>query len=116
MTTSKHDWSIESALEIVEHPTVDSKIWSEAVEWLLLNGPPEIQQLLQGASGHATTQYFPDLKPEGFTATGEPCYDIAKIAASLNISEEEALQIISKKENKHGVQQIFPGEDTHKIQ
>ncbi len=107
---------MESALEILKHPTVDSKTWSEAVEWLLLNGPPEIQQMLKQASGHATMEHFPDLKAKEFTVAGEPCYNVSSIANALNISEEEAIKIMKQKEQEHGKQQLFPDEDTHKIQ
>ena len=39
-------WTVESAMRIVQHPTVDSELWASAVEWLLLHGPPEIRELL----------------------------------------------------------------------
>ena len=36
MTAFKQEWTVDSAMEILQHPTVDSKLWAEAVEWLLL--------------------------------------------------------------------------------
>lgn len=114
--TKKEEWTVEAAMEILQHPTVDSKIWAEAVEWLLLYGPPEIRELLQQASGHATRKNFPELTPIGFTATGEACYTIADLARSLGISEEEAAQVIAEKEQEHGIQQLFGEQETSKLQ
>ncbi len=116
MTDFKEQWTLEAALEILRHPTVDSRTWADAVEWLLLYGPPEIQQLLQEASGHATRESFPDLRPTGFTPDGQPCYDIGDIARSLNISEEEAARMVAEKEMRHGMRQLFDRDETHKIQ
>ena len=107
---------METAMEILQHPTVDSKIWSEAVEWLLLYGPPEVQELLQQASGHATRDSFPDLTPVGFTADGEPCYSVAELAKSLNISEQQAAEILAEKEQQHGIRQLFEEEETTGMQ
>jgi hypothetical protein len=116
MTAKKDDWTMETAMEILQHPTVDSKVWAEAVEWLLLYGPPQIQELLQQASGHATRENFPDLIPTGFTADGEPCYSVADLAKSLNISEEEAAEMIAEKERQHGIRQLFGEQETNKLQ
>ena len=100
----------------MQHPTVDSKIWAEAVEWLMLYGPPQIRELLQQASGHATKNSFPELVPTAFTATGEPCYSVADLAKSLHISEEEAAEMIAEKERQHGIRQLFAEEETNKLQ
>ena len=116
MSDKKNEWTMESAMEIMMHPTVDSKIWAEAVEWLLLYGPPEVRGMLEQASGHATKECFPGLQPSSFNDKGEPCYDITELANHLNISEEEAKEIIAQKENAHGVQQLFTEEDTHETQ
>ena len=116
MTEFKKEWTVESAMEILAHPTVDSKIWSEAVEWLLLYGPPEIQEMLKQASGYATSHEFPDLKAERFTDKGEPVYSVAQLAGALGISEQEAAEIIADKQQRHGVQQFFDEQDTKKVQ
>lgn len=116
MTELKKEWSVESAMAIVQHPTVDSKIWAEAVEWLLLYGPPEIQEMLRGASTYATGKEFPELKPQGFAGDGELVYSVGEIARALGISEEEAAEIITEKEQKHGVQQLFNEYNTRKVQ
>ena len=103
-------------MEILAHPTVDSKIWAEAVEWLLLHGPPEIPEMLQQASGYAAGREFPGLKAQGFTSEGDPVYSVADLAAALGISEEEAAEIIAEKQHKHGVRQFFEEQETRKVQ
>ncbi len=112
----KDEWTVESAMEILQHPTVDSKVWSEAVEWLLLYGPPEVKELLQQASGHATQGSFPELTPIGFNANGEPCYNVADLANALGIAEEDAAKIIAEKEEQHGIRQLFGKQETTKLQ
>lgn len=116
MTTFKDEWTVESAMAILGHPTVDSEIWASAVEWLLIYGPPEIRELLQQASGHAAREQFPDLKPQRFGPNGTPCYDIADLAQSLGISEEEARNQLVEKEMKHGIQHGFTEDDTTSLQ
>jgi hypothetical protein len=116
MTDFRQEWTVETALEILQHPTVDSQIWASAVEWLLLYGPPEIQELLQEASAHATGESFPDLKPQRYGPDGSPCYDIAELARSLGISEEEARTQLLEKEMKHGIRHGFDETETHRLQ
>ena len=103
----KDQWDLETALKILQHQTVDSELWAEAVEWLMLFGPPEIKQLLLKASGIATETYFPELKPSHYSAEGEPFYDVAAIAQSLGIDEDEAREIIKRKEIEHRMQHSF---------
>lgn len=103
-------------MEILQHPTVDSALWAEAVEWLLLYGPPAIRELLQQASGQATLASFPALKAQRFAPDGSPCYDIADLAQALGISEEEAQAQLKEKEIKHGVQHGFSEDDTTGLQ
>lgn len=94
----KDHWNLDTAMEILQNKTVDSKLWAEAVEWLLLHGPPEIVAILLKASSQAADTTFPDLQPLTYTHDGQPFYDIKEVAASLGISEEEAIEIISRKE------------------
>ncbi|MDK9709484.1 MAG: hypothetical protein OEL83_20795 [Desulforhopalus sp.] len=91
-------WDLESAMEVLSHKTVDGKVWVEAVEWLILYGPPEIRQLLLDASTLATNTSFPDLRPSHFTTDGQPCYDIRDLAKSLNILEEEVRKLLKEKD------------------
>ncbi len=111
----KDHWNLETALKIVQHPTVDSKLWAEAVEWLMLFGPPEIIQILLHASEMATSTEFPELQPVNYTKEGQPCYDVAAIARSLGMTEEEARKIIAKKEALHN-KKHFIDQETIKLQ
>ncbi len=85
----KDHWDLDTAMEILQNKTVDSKLWAEAVEWLLLYGPPEIVALLLKASSQATDTTFPELQPLTYTQDGQPFYDVKEIAATLGISEDE---------------------------
>lgn len=114
--TNKDAWDLESAMTILNHPTVDSETWAEAVEWLLIYGPPEIRELLLQAASNATNEKFPQLKATGYTADGQPCYDVEAVAQSLNISIDEAKKIIAEKEKAHGVHQFVDENETWKIQ
>lgn len=113
--TFKDEWDLESAMKVLQHKTVDSKLWAEAVEWLMLYGPPEVQHLLLDASGMATADCFPELKPTSYTPDGQPCYDIRALATSLGISEEEAQKIIEEKEKAHGFPHRIDENDTHTV-
>lgn len=112
----KDHWNLEMAVRVMENKTVDGKLWSEAVEWLLLYGPPEIKTLILEASGVATNECFPNLKATGFTDDGQPCYDLKDLANSLGIPAEEVAQKITDIENQQEIKQLFDKEETRKIQ
>jgi len=116
MAGFKNEWTVETAMEVLRHPTVDSRIWAEAVEWLLMYGPPEIKEMLGQASSYATSKEFPDLKPSGFTEEGEPVFSVAEVAKALGITEEEAAEIIAEKQQRHGTVHLFDSKDTKKVQ
>ena len=99
-------WDLESAMQVLQHETVDSKLWAEAVEWLLHFGPPEIRQMLLDASEIATETTFPDLKPTHYTPEGQPCYDISALAETLGITENQTREIIRRKEQKEDEDQM----------
>ncbi|MGB3212711.1 MAG: hypothetical protein WBB19_18560 [Desulforhopalus sp.] len=98
---SKDFWDLESAMKVLAHDTVDSKLWAEAVEWLMVYGPPEIQQLLTNASATAINTSFPHLRQILQAEDGQAFYDIGELAQSLNIDEEEARRILKKKAEEH---------------
>lgn len=98
---AKDLWDLESAMKVLTHDSVDSKLWAEAVEWLILYGPLEIRQLLLDASATATTASFPQLKPTHYTPDGQACYDVSELALSLGIAEDEAREILKKKDEEH---------------
>jgi len=111
----KDHWTLENALKILQHPTVDSKLWAEAVEWLLLYGPSEIQTLLLYASGIATEKCFPNLKADTYTEDGQPCYDVAAIAQALGIDKEDACKTIAEKEMAHQIRHFIDPDETYTV-
>ncbi len=116
MTNMKEEWNMEMALDVLANKDVDSKTWAEAVEWLMLYGPPEIKEILGQASYTATSKEFPDLEVIGYTEDGQPLYDIKKLAETLGISMEEAGQMLANKEIDQGTRHLFSEDETHKIQ
>jgi hypothetical protein len=84
-------WDMESAMKVLTHPTVDGKLWSEAVRWLILHGPPHIRRMLLQASSLATDSTFPQLRPSQFTNDGHPLYNITDLAQAMGISVQEVL-------------------------
>jgi len=98
MSTKQHDFTLETALAVVQHPTVDSQLWSNAVEWLLLHGPPRVREVLLYASQDATSTQFPALTPAGFTPEGEPFYRIDELARTLDRDEEEIREVLERKQ------------------
>ena len=112
----KDSWTVGNAIHILQHPTVDSKVWAEAVEWLMLYGPEHIRQHLLEASMHATEKEFPQLKSSGSTADGDVCYNIEDLADALKIDVDEARKIIAEKEKSHNLRHGFSETDTNKVQ
>lgn len=112
----RDEWTEDSAMQVLQHQTVDSKLWSEAVEWLLLYGQKEIREILLSSSGVATSQCFPDLQAEGYAADGQPCYRVEDLAKNLKISEDDARKLIQKKENHHETHHFIDEKDTMKVQ
>ena len=111
----KDQWTLENALKILQHQTVDSRLWGEAVEWLLLYGPEEIRTLLLQASGIATRECFPELTAKRYADDGQSCYDIDSIARVLGIDREEAFRIIAEKETLHRQRHFIDPDETHTI-
>jgi hypothetical protein len=116
MADFEKEWTLATAMDILQHPTVDSKIWAEAVEWLMLYGPPEVKEMLKTASSYATSKEFPDLAPQGYDENGDPVYSVSEVAKALQISEEEAAEIIARKQDQHGVRQFYSSSETKKVQ
>ena len=116
MTSFKEQWNLEMALTVLTSETVGSDTWAEAAKWLMLYGPPELQDIMRQASNVATKSCFPQLEPECYTDNGEPCYDIAKIAEALGVSRKEALEMMLELEDEVGIQHIFDSSETTKLQ
>ncbi len=107
---NKSLWDLESAMQVLAHDSVDSKLWADAVEWLIANGPPEIRDLLLEASAMATQTSFPELTPSHFDLNGKPVYNVKELAQSLNMKEEEVKEILRQKEATLSAREIF-GDD-----
>jgi len=112
----KEEWDLEMALEVLKSKTVESRTWSDAAKWILLYGPPELQDVMRQAASNATNSCFPDLEPEGYTESGDPCYHIEKLAKALGVTTEEALEKIAGFEDELGTVQILDESETYKIQ
>ena len=93
----KEQWDLETALKVLQHPTVDAQLWAEAVEWLLRYGPESIKKILIEASNTATEIKFPSVKPAYYTSEGQPVYDVPALAEILNMSEDEVREILARK-------------------
>jgi len=112
----KDQWTEETALKVLQHPTVASKLWAEAVEWLILFGPEKIRGLLLQSSGTATGHCFPELRPSGYAPDGQPCYQVADLAESLQISREEAKAILARKQEEHNMPHFIDETEALKLQ
>jgi len=116
MLTFKEQWGLEMALDVLKSQNVESAIWSEAAKWIMLYGPPKLQEVMRQASNIATKSCFPKLEAERYTGSGDPCYDIEKIAEALGITRQEALEKMSKMEYEQGIQHLFDASETENIQ
>lgn len=116
MTDFKEQWNVEMALEVLRSKTVDGNLWTEAVKWLMIYGPPEIKDLLLQASGMTMEECFPELKPQGYTDQGLPCYNLSDLASALGTTEEETFQKLAELEADHNVRHLFGSSETNKIQ
>lgn len=116
-TTAEIDnhWDVEMALAVMQDPHAEAKTWADAVRWLLVNGPPALRELIQQAASAATSAQFPELKPQGYTDSGEPVYDLRALAASLGISEAEAGQRLSEMQGAAGVRTLYSPKETHRL-
>ncbi len=112
----KKQWDVEMAMAVLENKTVDSKLWAEAVEWLLLYGPPQIREILSQASSLATREHFPELQPTGYSPDGQPCYDVRVLAESLGLSQEDIMEKLGKMEIKQEAIHLYSEDEVDKLQ
>jgi len=115
MISFKEQWNLEMALDVLKNKSVDSKTWSDAAKWILLYGPPELQHIMKQASNIAMNSCFPDLEPERYTESGDPCYHLEKIAAALGVTRQEALQKMAELEFELGIQNLYDVSETENI-
>ena len=116
MLTFKEQWNLEMALDVLKSQSVESATWSEAAKWIMLYGPPKLQEVMRQASNVAIKSCFPELEPERYTESGDPCYNIEKIAEALGITREEAMEKMAEMENEQGIQHLFDASETENIQ
>lgn len=116
MAEFKNQWDVVMAMQVLIDPHVESRLWSEAVKWLLLYGPSEIRELIAQSSGFATNKCFPELKPEGFNAEGEPCYSLSELAAVLGMTDGEAKEKLADMGAAQQVQYLFGEDEVRKLQ
>ncbi len=116
MATHKDNFTLDAALAVLRHPTVDAQLWTEAVEWLLLYGPPPVRELLLNASQDATSTQFPQLTPVGITSEGEPCYRLDELARTLEQDEDDIRALLQRKSEQQGQIHLFDDDETGTIQ
>jgi hypothetical protein len=116
MISFKKQWNLEMALDVLKNKSVDSNTWSDAAKWILLYGPPELQHIMKQASNIAMNSCFPELEPERYTESGEPCYHLEKIAAALGVTRQEALKKMAELEFELGIQNLYDVSETENIQ
>lgn len=115
MNDFKQEWDLAMALEVLASPNVDSVTWSEAVKWLLFYGPPELRELINEASGTATSEHFPELLPAGYDDDGAPCYDLRDLAATLGLAEEELASRMAEWEEATDQPQVVNPAKVHRV-
>jgi len=116
MTDFKDQWNLEMAMEVLQSQTVDGKVWSEAVKWLLLYGPPQVKDILQQASAVAFEQCFSDVQAKGFNEEGQPYYDLQELAMALGMEVEEAAGRLAELQFAEGVELLVEGDRVYKVQ
>ena len=116
MSDIKSQWDLGMALQVIQQKTVTSEVWADAARWLLLYGPPRIQEILRQASSIATQNCFPRLQSAGYTDEGEPCYDIRELATTLGLTEQETIAKMQELERQQGRTQLFTKDDIRKVQ
>jgi hypothetical protein len=115
MNDFKQEWDLPMALEVLGSPNVDSATWSEAVKWLLFYGPPELREMINQASGVATSEHFPELMPAGYDEDGAPCYDMQELAATLGLAEQELASRMVEWEEEAGEPRVVKPPRVHRI-
>ena len=108
------DYDLYTQIQIETDYVLPERRIQEAVEWLLLYGPPEIVSVLLQASGYATDQCFPELQPS-YTHDGSPVYDTADLAESLGMDEQEVVRILKNKEQSHKLFRMYHKDDSETV-
>lgn len=86
--------SLDEAITALKENKPGSERELDAFEYILLNGPPELKEML-----HKMAQEACPVKPSGFDKDGNPYYALDDIAQGLGASREEILK--NKRAFKH---------------
>lgn len=103
------------AMEVLGSQNVDGELWSEAVKWLLIYGPPQIKEILGQASSFAFNKYFPHVEAKGYGDNGEPFYDLHDIATALGVNEDEVAAKLTELQFEEGVEVAVEGNRVYKV-
>ncbi len=112
----ENEWDIKTALAVIMSKGVDSRTWAEAVEWVMLFGPPTLRETIEAASMTATCDCLPEVRAAGINADGEICYDIADLARALGVGEEELGEKINRLQAEKKRRIIFNKDEIGSIQ
>lgn len=115
MTDFNKQWDLEMAMTVLGNPDVDGKLWSEAVKWLLLYGPPQVKDLLGQASSFAFNEYFPKVLAKGYGDDGQPFYALQDIAAALGVEEREVGAKLAELQFEEGVEVFVEGDRVYQV-
>jgi hypothetical protein len=115
MSDFSKQWNTEMAMEVLASQDVDGVLWSEAVKWLLLYGPPQIKELLGRASSFAFSEYFPEVQAKGYGDDGQPFYDLHDIARSLGVEAGEVAAKLAELQFEEGVEVFVEGDRVYTV-
>lgn len=116
MSDFKEQWNLEMAMEVLGNRDVDGEVWSEAVKWLLLYGPPQVKEILGQASSHAFKEYLPQLQAKGYGENGQPYYDLGEIAEALGVEEDQVAARLAELHFEEGIEVFVEGDRVYKLQ
>lgn len=103
------------AMEVLGNPGANRELWSEAVKWLLLFGPPRVKEILGQASTYAFNKSFPELQAKGYSDEGQPYYDLKDFAEALGVAEDEVADSLAGLQFEEGVELVVEGERVYKV-
>lgn len=111
----KDQWNLEMALAVTASASVDAELWSEAIRWLLLYGPPQLRELLGEAGNSAFAQCFPGVLPRGYNEAGQPYYDLRELAAAQGVPVEELAEHLARLQETAGLELLVAGDLVYKV-
>lgn len=115
MNDFRAEWNLEMALAVLGSETVEAGPWGEAVKWLLLYGPPELREILAAASSLSFSHCFPEVRVQGHSASGQPYYALADLAATLGIPEAVAAGRLAELQSALGVEFLVEDDRVYKV-